>query len=324
MSRRLLLWVGVVLAVAIAGALATGLAGPVSRPLDPSNPDDDGLRALAQVLAEHGVQVEVVRGAGSVGAADVGAGTTVLLESTELLSGERARGLLRASAGADRLVVLQPHARVGELLDLPVRGRQRATDEPLAAHCELGGWRSGDTIVGASVLLEVEAGAGEQDAAGEGGSVGTDVTVCLPPSASFDQGGRSAGYLLGFPAVADRPETLLLGFAPALTNARVTEAANAAAGLRLLGGSPRLLWVVPTPADGGGEDPQSLLDVLPRAVAPSVVVLLLALGALALWRGRRLGPLATEPLPVVVRAAETVRSRGRLYRRGRDRGHALR
>jgi hypothetical protein len=42
---------------------------------------------------------------------------------------------------------------------------------------------------------------------------------------------------------------------------------------------------------------------------------------LALWKGRRVGPLVTEDLPVVVRASETVEGRGRLYRsrRARDR-----
>ena len=41
----------------------------------------------------------------------------------------------------------------------------------------------------------------------------------------------------------------------------------------------------------------------------------------ALWQGRRLGPLVAEELPVVVRASETVEGRGRLYRsrRARDR-----
>ena len=41
----------------------------------------------------------------------------------------------------------------------------------------------------------------------------------------------------------------------------------------------------------------------------------------ALWKGRRLGPLVAEQLPVVVRASETVEGRGRLYRsrRARDR-----
>ncbi|WP_217991162.1 hypothetical protein [Mobilicoccus massiliensis] len=44
----------------------------------------------------------------------------------------------------------------------------------------------------------------------------------------------------------------------------------------------------------------------------------LTLLALALWRGRRLGPLVTEPLPVAVPADETTRARARLYRRAGD------
>ena len=41
-----------------------------------------------------------------------------------------------------------------------------------------------------------------------------------------------------------------------------------------------------------------------------------------LWRGRRFGPLAVEPLPVVVRASEATRGRARLYRRARAYGRA--
>ena len=44
---------------------------------------------------------------------------------------------------------------------------------------------------------------------------------------------------------------------------------------------------------------------------------------LCLWRGRRLGRLVTEPLPVIVRAVETTESRGRMYRKSRDRTRAL-
>ena len=42
--------------------------------------------------------------------------------------------------------------------------------------------------------------------------------------------------------------------------------------------------------------------------------LALAVLVLALWRARRLGRVVPEPLPVVVRAAEAVEGRGRLYR----------
>ncbi len=49
-----------------------------------------------------------------------------------------------------------------------------------------------------------------------------------------------------------------------------------------------------------------------------------ALALAALWRMRRFGPLVFEPLPVVVRASETVEGHGRLYRsrRARDRAAA--
>jgi Domain of unknown function (DUF4350) len=45
--------------------------------------------------------------------------------------------------------------------------------------------------------------------------------------------------------------------------------------------------------------------------------------AFALARARRLGPPVSEPLPVAVRAAETVEGRGRLYRRANARRAAL-
>ena len=45
-------------------------------------------------------------------------------------------------------------------------------------------------------------------------------------------------------------------------------------------------------------------------------------GFLVVWRGRRLGRVVAEPLPVVVRAAETVEGRGRLYHAAGARGSA--
>ena len=47
----------------------------------------------------------------------------------------------------------------------------------------------------------------------------------------------------------------------------------------------------------------------------------MAFVVVAIWRGRRLGPILSEPLPVRVRAAETVEGHGRLYHRlaARDR-----
>jgi hypothetical protein len=53
------------------------------------------------------------------------------------------------------------------------------------------------------------------------------------------------------------------------------------------------------------------------------VLLGLVAVAAAVWRGRRLGPLVVERMPVVVRAAETTEGRARLAARTGDRTHAL-
>ena len=57
-----------------------------------------------------------------------------------------------------------------------------------------------------------------------------------------------------------------------------------------------------------------LSDLVPAQRQWIVVQLCLVVLLLALWKGRRLGPLVAEQLPVVVRASETVEGRGRLYR----------
>ncbi len=54
------------------------------------------------------------------------------------------------------------------------------------------------------------------------------------------------------------------------------------------------------------------------------MLLATAVLVLAVVRGRRMGALVTERLPVVVRAVETTESRGRIYRRARDRERAAR
>jgi hypothetical protein len=74
----------------------------------------------------------------------------------------------------------------------------------------------------------------------------------------------------------------------------------------------------PSASDVDDENP--LWDAFPPWFWALLVQLALAVVLLALWRARRLGPPVTEPLPVTVRAAETVHGRGRLYRRAKARG----
>ena len=119
-----------------------------------------------------------------------------------------------------------------------------------------------------------------------------------------------------------RDGVVLLGAVDVLRNGGILEADNAAVALRLLGQHDRLVWYVPDVADLAADDAVTLSSLLPDWLRPGLWLVALALLALVLWRGRRLGALATEPLPVVVRAIETTRSRGRLYRRADDRAHA--
>ncbi|WP_067497559.1 DUF4350 domain-containing protein [Actinoplanes sp. TFC3] len=72
--------------------------------------------------------------------------------------------------------------------------------------------------------------------------------------------------------------------------------------------------------DGGGSP---LAQAFPPAVWATVALLVLAALALALASARRLGTPVAEPLPVRVRAAETVRGLGSLYRRAKARGSSL-
>jgi len=94
---------------------------------------------------------------------------------------------------------------------------------------------------------------------------------------------------------------------------------NAALTLRTLGSQGKLIWYLPGPADlGSSPAPKTLAELAPAwsaFVAPwLIVVALLAM----LWRGRRLGPLVFEPLPVVVKSAETAEGRARLYHDAHD------
>src|SRR5690606_16937832 len=93
----------------------------------------------------------------------------------------------------------------------------------------------------------------------------------------------------------------------------------------LLGAHERLVWLVQDPLDTSSTSDEASTPtgaLLPSWAGPVGLWALVVALVTAIWRGRRLGPLVPESLPVVVRASETTRGRGRLYRRSRSRGHA--
>ncbi|MBK1788972.1 DUF4350 domain-containing protein [Prauserella cavernicola] len=124
-------------------------------------------------------------------------------------------------------------------------------------------------------------------------------------------------------ALATAGPVTVLGTSTPFTNAALDDEGNAALTLRLLGEHERLVWYLPSAGDPGLRGgTESLTDLLPDAWVFGAVQVAVAAVLVALWRARRLGPVVTEPLPVAVRAAETVEGRARLYRGAGATDHA--
>lgn len=282
--------VAALLAVAVTALLA-GTARTAD-PLDPANPDPAGARALARVLADRGVEVRVARGADAFEDAAVDADTTVVVTGTQAL-GPATIDRMLAHAGEGELLLVEPDFLLVESLGVDAEPRSAAPDGPIGADCT-------EPAV-AELRLDVTA------------TTAYDAPGCFT---------TSTGHAVLVRAEATRGAVRLWGAGEALANDGILHGDNAAIALRLLGGHDRLVWYVPDPADLDGSAGVGLGSLLPRWIGPGLWLALVTVVALAWWRGRRLGPLAREPLPVVVRAAETTESLGRLYRRAGDRDHA--
>ncbi|UGB42785.1 DUF4350 domain-containing protein [Nocardioides sp. cx-173] len=256
--------------------------------LDPANPDADGARAVARVLEDQGVDLSVARGAAELERTEAGAGTTVVVTSTQSL-GRSTLDRLLDHAGSARLVLVDPGVAVTDELGLGAGG---STDP-------LGSGREADC----------------DDPLFDGLTIEADSGLSYPGSGCFGDGDGRA-------LLVAHDDVLLFGAGDALANDQVLRADNAAVALRLLGQDQRLVWYVPAVEDLVAQDEVSLGSLVPDWIAPAIWLLALTVLGLVLWRGRRLGPLATEPMPVVVKAIETTLSRGRLYRRAGDREHA--
>ncbi len=130
-----------------------------------------------------------------------------------------------------------------------------------------------------------------------------------------------------------RAELVLVGADDIFRNNRIGELDNATVAASLFGGHRRVVWLdlhkreLPRLHDSKPPKqkraPRSSLP-LPSWVKAAAAGLALAALLAAVAAARRLGPPVPEPLPVVVRGTETALGRGRLYRRARDPGYALR
>ncbi len=300
----------------VAMALATTTPDQV---LDPDDAGPTGGKAIVEVLRDHGVDVEVVRSVESLADAEPGPGTTVVMANAAYVGQSSAVRMGEASAGADRLVLLSPSAAQLAVLDLPLTSSGLEATVRVTAQCSSTVARTDDTAARVDVrLIPVERDSGPP------------ATLCfaLPdPSGANEAASGSDAFGFGaamatVPAAADHPEVVALGISSTFTNRWVDDESHAGLAVRALAHSPRLLWYQPGIGDLANLDRGTAGSPWPAWLAPAAAVIATAVLVLAFVRGRRMGALVTEPLPVVVRAVETTESRGRIYRRARDRGRA--
>jgi hypothetical protein len=288
-------WVLLALVVIVGVAtLSTYLTAPrQGGPMDPESTSPEGVRALVTILREHGIDVIV---AGDIAAVENAArpDTMILVAQTFYLFDD---GLLRrlAALPGDRLLVA-PVPR---------------TREQLAPEIRLGGTTTfGNSKPDCDLREATRAGAvqfGLGDAYEAVGDV--PVTRCY--------GGALIRY------THNGREVTVVNTADFMTNSGLLKQGNAALAMNLAGSHPRLIWYAPQHSESGDESGggAGIIDLIPHQVGWVVLQLCVVVALLAVWKGRRIGPLVAEQLPVVVRASETVEGRGRLYRsqRARDR-----
>lgn len=315
--RRTGLWL-LVVAVGVGLLAVIAIAStPPGEAMEPEGVGPAGGAALVAVLEQNGVDVEPVTSVGDAtealraGADD----TTVVVANTGNLGTAAARTLRQRSVGVDRVVVLSPSTDQLRALGADLTALPIGVGVQVESRCDIGPVDEGDSLAGIDTRYEPRDDAG-------GAEVCFPLTIEAPDGDDTEEGEHGVG-LIDLPGSSSRAPLTVVGSRTGFANGAITDEDNAAIALRLLGGSPRLVWYQPGVGDLAADDGADAEGgLLPAWFAPVLALLATGLVVLALIRGRRLGRLVREPLPVVVRAIETTESRGRLYRRAQDRPRA--
>ena len=292
-SRRLR--VPVILAVIfvlIAVLLAVTSNTPARRPLDPADASPHGGLAVHRLVSARGVSVTAVGDANEVRADATS--TVFVVDPASVTSTE----LTMLATSPAVTVVVAPQVRELAAMQLATRVVVDVTD----------------------TTPDPECGLGPADVAGDvhfTGLLYRDRTnmSCYPVS-------DGAGLLVHRNPAGGT--VVVWGSSETFSNDHLANRGDAALALGLLSQRPHLFWVVPhSPTEPAADTThKGLHDLLPSRLLWALLQLVLAVFVLALWRARRLGPVVVEPLPVVVRAAETVEGRARLLQAARARGTA--
>lgn len=274
------------------------------RDLSIGNSTDSGTRAVAQILRAQGVTVRQVDQLSATRITDP-ANTTLVIADPAYLTEPQLRSI-KDYAGP--IVFLGLSGDALGMFDDGLSDTYTFLPETVAADCT-----NAHAVAAEAIRVEW---------AGIIASGATEYELC------FTQRSNVAGAAFGLNS--GQPVTFIADSWLA-TNGSLELNGNAALVLRSTGSVANVVWYLGSPFDptlltgGGGAPPDSLEanpDFLPPGFGSAIYALALAALVAAFWRARRFGPLAVEPLPVVVRASEATRGRARLYRRAQSRGRA--
>ncbi len=260
-------------------------------PLSTTNAEAQGARAVAQILQNQGVSVTEVRTTAAALSDLRDEGTLVVINPHELRT-EQQQAL--AESGSDILIlgIGRGLDDLTEAVSFTSGGAQSVRE----ANCQDDDAVAARTTLASGPLVSAE---------------DSSVEIC------FADDGESGLYATWS---EDGQDYRLISNPELLTNDYLDQEGNAALALRAAGAKEHVTWYLPSPEDDFGQD--STAATMPL-LSPPVIGLMVVIGlALILWRGRRLGPVVSEHLPVVVKASEATTGRARLYRHHQSYSHA--
>jgi hypothetical protein len=300
-ARRRRIWIVFAAVLLLGGAsliALRGFGGIDAQQLGAADPSPTGAKAVVEVLRDQGV--DVVEASSLERATSAAPGATVLVYDELGLLDDTAYGAL--AADADRLVVVAPDFAALRALAPGVRHAGAAAGPIDDVTCDA------PAAVRAAGLSD-----GQRLFTIDDDAVASGWTGCFAQDDAYAVVERES---------APGPHLSLVGSTVVFENATVDEAGNAALALGLTGAESRLVWYLPGLADAGDTAP-TLGELTPGWVSPLLVLAGVVTIAAGVWRGRRLGRLVVEDLPVTVPAGETTEGRARLYAASGDRAHAL-
>jgi hypothetical protein len=304
-GRRLRLPLGItglVIVIGVLTAVARG-GGRSSVALDPDNPLPGGAMALAQLLGQRGVPVQRVPQVPSVPTVPASQGSQV---KGVLFVPEA--GVLPPSA-VRRLARL---ARAGVTVVVATGSRRAAADLGLQA---------------GSVSSRAEPGCALAEARSAGAVAPLELSLRSAEVTGPVVGGQAIELSCYGGALVRAGSLTVLGAPQLAENGHLGEQGNAALLLGLLDQGRPVTWVLPRPGEVSADEhpvqgDYGLGTVLPEGVGWLAAQLVVAIVLLGVARGRRLGPVVRESLPVLVPSTETVRGRARLWQRAQARDRA--